>query len=620
MLIDVEATKSNDACQIVHDIQRRLKLHAAAEDAARSTGAQYNSKLSLIVTIQVHDSLRNAICDIWNASCSHVNAFFSGLIALNSKDTIESESTKSLHSLCELLVSLRALVTVCAALEKCLHSTPTSNQQNNSSDEFLAVGKKIDETFLQLSNNAAVLWYVRTRRDVSYAMSSIYTMSLQHQYSTVDSATYTGQTMFTDNIVSTYSTPLFGDANIADKNEFDEQDFEENVSEKAAWIKEKKILALKTSRQIIVIQSLSRSIIHVTALDKRFGFELIHGLGLCWLRAADDDFTQNFMIETFSWLRADGVLDDVLGHDLKACCYSLVSPLIRACRGIGSEANQSTVFAALHQLLKAIGIPSIWSTLNSVDNVILKFRVFVDVCSTVKDSLQNSSVIAEAMELLIKLAIVDDTYRKDTFAILYHLLIDGVESGKSEESLLTGEFMKMMTAFCASWKSLANVDLSFDSGKTEMDLKCLRPLVWDLGGTSTQADTALKALRVLCTLEQSKSWTVSLNRKSTKGSPPSQESIPQVSSNLQENVSIAFNQNFFRIMANVIDYDWAKWTEDQRSQSVRALTRVVTMILETDMKKFLPKVRQERRTNFDLILLTYFYFFIFRFSLSLKRQ
>jgi hypothetical protein len=40
----------------------------------------------------------------------------------------------------------------------------------------------------------------------------------------------------------------------------------------------------------------------------------------------------------------------------------------------------------------------------------------------------------------------------------------------------------------------------------EMLQRCLRPLIWDLGGNKIQKLQAMKALKMLCTFEQTKSW------------------------------------------------------------------------------------------------------------------
>ena len=60
--------------------------------------------------------------------------------------------------------------------------------------------------------------------------------------------------------------------------------------------------------------------------------------------------------------------------------------------------------------------------------------------------------------------------------------------------------------------------------------------------------------------------------------------------NFDNNVAYSLNKNFLYIMANALEYEWSMRSSSQHSQSVRSLTAVVSLVFESDLKQFLPKV------------------------------
>lgn len=574
---------STGASRIIQSIQCNLMLHSSINEAAKQVdGVNVSNSMHTLSSSTLH-ILRDVICDVWDVSVNLINAFFSATATETTDLELSNESSPtddneadaldvskyslSISCICSFLAQLRALVTLGHAFESFVSNPNKINDemQNTAHADYLLVGKKIDETYYQLCSNKSVLRFIQTRRDVSYTLSSIYTLHLQHQC--YNEGKHSNKTTFTDKIIALYTSQCDNKGTINTSRTF--------------------------SQQVLFIQSLARAINHVAKVDVRFGVELIYSLGVCWLRSYGHDNVQSVFAETISWLQSDGILDSVLSFDYKYISYSLVSPLINACadttRDLMIDTDQATVFYILRNLFKAIGVSNFWFQIHENDSILLKCRIFVDICFAVKNHLGNQSILHEASEMIKELT------KLDIYTMFYHVLIKEVSSETTEDALISGVYEQALAELCSIGTSIgANMtafhQLNEDEKFHGMIQKCLRSLVWDLGGTTPQITASLKAIRVLCTLEQAKAMSYQASSATAKGSQSSQEITPIVSTDLQENVAVSFNNNFLYVMANVIEFEWIKRTDEQRSQSVRALTRLITLLLATDVKKFLPKV------------------------------
>ena len=106
------------------------------------------------------------------------------------------------------------------------------------------------------------------------------------------------------------------------------------------------------------------------------------------------------------------------------------------------------------------------------------------------------------------------------------------------------------------------------------------------GSDSIRSGCAQKALQVLCTLYRAGAWECAPCNMSAASSP----SLTQVSPDLSENVSIVLSAKLLYTMWQLVQHDWARKSESEQQQSVRALKGLVALLDRSDLTKFLPQV------------------------------
>ena len=117
-----------------------------------------------------------------------------------------------------------------------------------------------------------------------------------------------------------------------------------------------------------------------------------------------------------------------------------------------------------------------------------------------------------------------------------------------------------------------------------------------IGSDGVRSGCAQKALQVLCTFYRAGAWEYAPCNMSAASSPSS----TQVSPNLSENVSTVLGAKLLYTMWQLVQHDWARKSESEQQQSVRALKGLVALMDRSDLSKFLPQV-------YLLLLLLYFY-------------
>jgi hypothetical protein len=138
---------------------------------------------------------------------------------------------------------------------------------------------------------------------------------------------------------------------------------------------------------------------------------------------------------------------------------------------------------------------------------------------------------------------------------------------------------------CAKGLGVAVADASSTSCMTTVTFHhMLLRVVWSLGSCPPGAksdESAVKALKTLCTLATEQVWR--MNRRSDPKSLAPERINDAAAEKLQA--------DFLYIMANLLLKDWSAQTQAYHEQSLRCFRALIGLLRQSDVVKFLPKVR-----------------------------
>ena len=167
--------------------------------------------------------------------------------------------------------------------------------------------------------------------------------------------------------------------------------------------------------------------------------------------------------------------------------------------------------------------------------------------------------------------------------LLYRILVSPTVQDM-EESDLVRSGLKDYLEKCASQLDMP-VQAEREAADTDIIVvttmhHVLLHLVWDLGSSERAHRRALKALKVMATIFNSKKWHVSSSKNRSDMNV----------TDLEEHVANLLSNSFLYIMSNLLQFNWNKQTQNQQEQSIRALRCVVCLLKQSDLTKFLPTI------------------------------
>lgn len=131
--------------------------------------------------------------------------------------------------------------------------------------------------------------------------------------------------------------------------------------------------------------------------------------------------------------------------------------------------------------------------------------------------------------------------------------------------------------------------------------KALLAISWQLGSaTPATSENALQALRAFCTCFLAERWAWKADdgsdlsnlqpSKLTRNRNKSTDLPIFPMSDFSQNVSEVFSRLFVYIFYKLVQGDWLKKSQRSKIHTIRALTRIISLLRTADLGKFLPKI------------------------------